>query len=89
MLRRLVSRSIHVLHPLLERGTSAAWDLMNLYGAIGPETLKGKRFGKFGSGSIICFPQTTIFNERYIHIGNNTMIGSNVALSAGMIPGQV
>ncbi len=35
------------------------------------------------------FPQTTIFGERYIHIGTDTMIGANVALSAGMTPGQV
>jgi acetyltransferase-like isoleucine patch superfamily enzyme len=34
------------------------------------------------------FPFTTIFNEKYIQIGENTMIGENVALSAGMMPGQ-
>ena len=78
-----------LLRHILESGTTRVWDVMGLYGAIGPDTNKGKRFGKFGSGSIICFPQTTIFNERYIHIGNETMIGSNVALSAGMVPGQV
>ena len=31
---------------------------------------------------------TTIFNERYISIGENTLIGPGVALSAGMVPGQ-
>lgn len=31
---------------------------------------------------------TTIFNERYISIGNDTLIGPGVALSAGMVPGQ-
>lgn len=31
---------------------------------------------------------TTIFNERYISIGDNTLIGPGVALSAGMVPGQ-
>ena len=89
MLRRPLLRLARLFHPILERGTSFVWDLMGLYGAIGPETMKGKRFGKFGKGSIICFPQTTIFNEQYIHIGMDTMIGSHVALSAGMIPGQV
>ena len=34
------------------------------------------------------FPQTTIFGEKYIRIGTDTMIGPNVALSAGMMPGQ-
>ncbi len=56
--------------------------------AIGPDSRRGKKFGKFGSGSIILFPVTTIFNENYIHIGCNTMIGEHVALSAGMTPGQ-
>jgi len=64
------------------------WRLGELYGAIGPSTARGKRFGKFGQGSVVCFPQTTIFNERYIHIGEGTMIGPHVALSAGMIVGQ-
>lgn len=31
---------------------------------------------------------TTIFNERYISIGSNTLIGPGVALSAGMVAGQ-
>lgn len=32
---------------------------------------------------------TTIFNENYISIGSDTLIGPGVALSAGMVPGQV
>ena len=59
-----------------------------MYGAIGPDTIRGRRFGRFGSGSVICFPPNAIFNERYIHIGAGTMIGPQVTLSAGMIPGQ-
>jgi acetyltransferase-like isoleucine patch superfamily enzyme len=31
---------------------------------------------------------TTIFNEQYIHVGANTLIGPDISLSAGMIPGQ-
>lgn len=31
---------------------------------------------------------TTIFNEQYISIGNDVLIGPGVALSAGMVPGQ-
>lgn len=34
------------------------------------------------------WPYTTIFNENYIRIGSQTLIGKNVALSAGMVPGQ-
>lgn len=31
---------------------------------------------------------TTIFNEQYITIGNDTLIGPDISLSAGMVPGQ-
>ena len=37
---------------------------------------------------MIMWKPTTIFNERYISIGNDTLIGPDVALSAGMVPGQ-
>lgn len=64
------------------------WQWFARNGAIGPNSRRGRRFGKFGEGSIILFPTTTIFNESYIHIGSGTMIGEHVALSAGMMPGQ-
>lgn len=58
------------------------------WAAIGPDTVRGRRFGAFGEGSVICFPPTTIMNERYIRIGADTLIGPDIALSAGMVPGQ-
>jgi acetyltransferase-like isoleucine patch superfamily enzyme len=64
------------------------WGLAVELGAIGPRTPRGRRFGRFGDGSVICFPTNTVFNERYIHIGTGTMIGPHVTLSAGMVPGQ-
>jgi len=64
------------------------WALACRVGSIGPSDRAGKQFGRFGAGSIICFPHNTIFNERYIHIGDGTMIGPRVTLSAGMVPGQ-
>jgi len=73
---------------LAARFTHWLWGRMHTNGDSGPTTHKGREFGRFGSGSIICFPQTTIFNEQYIHIGSSTMIGSHIALSAGMMPGQ-
>ena len=72
------------IHGLIHR--MSEW--IALHGAIGPNTSRGRRFARFGEGSVICFPPTTIFNESYIEIGSNTMIGPNVALSAGMVPGQ-
>ena len=64
------------------------WALASRVGSIGPDDRAGKLFGRFGAGSIICFPHNTIFNEHYIHIGEGTMIGPQVTLSAGMVPGQ-
>lgn len=61
---------------------------LEILAAIGPHTRRGRRFGAFGDGSIICFPPTALMNERYIRIGSQTMIGPHVALSAGMVPGQ-
>ena len=72
------------MHSFIHR----VYESVAMYGAIGPGTSRGRRFAKFGEGSVICFPHTTIFNEAYIEIGRNTMIGPNVALSAGMVPGQ-
>lgn len=57
-------------------------------GAIGPDTRRGKRFGSFGAGSVICFPTNALFNEQYIHIGSGTMFGPQMTLSVGMVPGQ-
>ena len=61
---------------------------IQLWGAIGPSTHRGRKFARFGDRSVICFPHTTLFNEQFIEIGNDTMVGPHVALSAGMVPGQ-
>ncbi|MGE0877566.1 MAG: DapH/DapD/GlmU-related protein [Acidimicrobiia bacterium] len=66
-----------------------AWEHMQVHGAIGPSSRRGRRFGRFGRGSVICFPPTAIMNEWYIHIGEGTMIGPGVSLSAGIVPGQM
>ena len=66
-----------------------AWEEVQELGAIGPRTRRGRRFGAFGEGSVICFPPAALVNERYIHIGTGTVIGPHVSLSAGMVPGQV
>ena len=65
------------------------WQRWRLKASIGSGSKRARAFGKFGPGSLILFPITTIFNEKYIHIGSETMIGEHAALSAGMMPGQV
>ena len=76
------------LHRLGGEVVRRAWAAAVEVGAIGPATRAGQRFGRFGTGSIICFPPNTIFNEQFIEIGEGTMIGPGVTLSAGMVPGQ-
>lgn len=65
-----------------------AYDLAVAWASIGPGSARSKAFGAFGHGSVIRFPANTLMNVRYIHIGADTLIGPDVALSAGMVPGQ-
>ena len=53
----------------------------------GPTSLI-RRFAAFGAGSLIGFPAGSVYGEEWIEIGAGTMIGAQVTLSAGMLPGQ-
>lgn len=55
---------------------------------MGPEDDLAQRFGSFGKGSALLFPQGVIYNEAYLRIGEDTMVGPGVCLTAGMGPGQ-
>ena len=77
----MVRRSIGAVY-------ARAHGALSRWAAIGPRGSRGKRFHAFGEGSIICWPPTTLYNEGYISIGRDTMIGPHVALAAGMAPGQ-
>ena len=57
-------------------------------GATGPGDVLAQGFGSFGSGSCLAFPTGAIFGERWIHIGIDTLVGPNVSITAGMVPGQ-
>ncbi len=78
------SRMVRWLAPVVH----GVWETVVAAGAIGGGSRRGRRFGRFGDQSVICFPPNTIYNERYIHIGSGTMIGPHCTLSAGMVPGQ-
>jgi len=66
----------------------AAWEAVGDLGAIGPGDERGRRFGRMGRRACILFPQGAIFNEHLIHIGEETIVGPGVSLTAGMAPGQ-
>jgi len=75
--RRVASRAVHGL-----------WDAALRAGTITPENLAGHPFRAFGPGSIIGFPAGALYGEKWIEIGAGTMVGAQVSLSAGMVPGQ-
>ena len=84
----VADRLLHAFQRAIGEGIRTTWEWASRWGSIGPRDRRGKRFGSFGEGSIVCFPANTIFNERYIHLGAHTMFGPGVTLSAGMVPGQ-
>jgi acetyltransferase-like isoleucine patch superfamily enzyme len=75
--RRVASRAVHGL-----------WDAASRAGTITPENPAGHAFRAFGMGSVIGFPTGALYGEKWIEIGTGTMIGAQVSLSAGMVPGQ-
>jgi acetyltransferase-like isoleucine patch superfamily enzyme len=75
--RRVAWRAVHGL-----------WGAAQRAGVITADTPMGREFSAFGAGSIIGFPTGALYGERWIEIGAGTMIGAQVSLSAGMVPGQ-
>lgn len=61
---------------------------VSFWASTSASDVRGKKFAAFGERSMIMWKPTTIFNEKYISIGHDTLIGPDVALSAGMVPGQ-
>jgi acetyltransferase-like isoleucine patch superfamily enzyme len=65
------------------------WDRMSLWGAVGHHSEHAKRFGSFGTGSMIAFPWNTIYGERWMRIGADTYVGPGATLSVGIHPEQI
>lgn len=66
----------------------AAWRAVQRTGTITAESPAGRRFAAFGPGSLMAFPPGTVFGEAWIDVGDKTMIGEQVTLCAGMMPGH-
>jgi serine acetyltransferase len=64
------------------------WEAVQRAGMVTADTPAGRRFAAFGPGTIVAFPPGSVFGERSIAIGADTLIGAFVTLSAGMVPGQ-
>jgi acetyltransferase-like isoleucine patch superfamily enzyme len=73
-----------VLAGMVHRG----WQRMQDIALITADTAAGRRFARFGRGASMAFPTGAVFGERWIEVGEDTMIGMGVTLCAGMVPGQ-
>jgi carbonic anhydrase/acetyltransferase-like protein (isoleucine patch superfamily) len=63
-----------------------AWRQMTEAGKITSGSRAARRFGFFGEGSAIAFPQGTLLGERWISVGHFTLIGPHATVSAGFVP---
>ena len=70
------------------RAVHWGWEATQRAGVVTADTPAGRRFAVFGRGSIAAFPPGSVFGERWIAIGADTLIGAFVTMSAGMVPGQ-
>src|SRR6185437_237183 len=75
--RRVAGRFVH-----------AAWTWAKDVGTTTAQTPAGQRFAVFGAGSLIAFPTGSVYGEKYIEIGEDTMIAELASVCAGMMPGH-
>jgi serine acetyltransferase len=75
--RQVAARLIH-----------AGWRRIQQAGTITADTAAGRRFAAFGPGSLIAFPVGAVYGEQWIEIGDGTMLGEQVSVCAGMMPGH-
>jgi serine acetyltransferase len=65
-----------------------AWREFQQAGLVTADTPAGQAFARFGRGSIMAFPPGSVFGESAIEVGEGTLIGQLVTMSAGILPGQ-
>jgi serine acetyltransferase len=66
----------------------AGWRHMQQAGAVTADSAIGRRFAAFGPGTLMAFPTGAVYGERWIEIGDKTMIAELVTICAGMAPGH-
>ena len=70
------------------RAVHWGWREFQRAGLVTADTPLGQAFRKFGRGSIMAFPPGAVFGESGIEVGEETLIGQLVTMSAGTLPGQ-
>ncbi|MFI0369550.1 acyltransferase [Actinomadura sp. 1N219] len=64
-----------------------ALEWVQRHGEITPHTPGRRRFAYLGEGACIGFPVGAIYGEPWISIGDHTLVGTHVTISAGFVPG--
>lgn len=82
------NRARNVVRNLVGGAIRWGWEAAADVGSIGPGSPRASRFGSFGADTVICFPYAPQINEKHLHLGERTMIGPFVTLSAGWGPGH-
>jgi acetyltransferase-like isoleucine patch superfamily enzyme len=72
----------------LSRAVHAGWTVLQQAGTITADSPAGRRFAAFGARSMMAFPTGAVYGERWIEVGDETVIAEQVTLSAGMVPGH-
>jgi acetyltransferase-like isoleucine patch superfamily enzyme len=70
------------------RAVHWGWREFQQAGLVTADTPAGQAYKAFGKGSIMAFPSGSVFGERGMDIGQDTLIGQFVTMSAGILPGQ-
>jgi acetyltransferase-like isoleucine patch superfamily enzyme len=85
---RLKRQAVTKRREMLWRAVHWGWQEFQNAGMVTADTPAGKAFARFGAGSLIAFPAGSVFGEGWIEIGADTLIGAQVTMSAGIVPGQ-
>ncbi|MEV0093808.1 GDSL-type esterase/lipase family protein [Streptomyces sp. NPDC050738] len=65
-----------------------AWAWAKDVGAITSASPAGRRFGHLGAGVRIGFPPGCLYGEPWMSVGAGTLVGSQVTMTAGLLPGM-
>ncbi|HEY0933024.1 MAG TPA: acyltransferase [Trebonia sp.] len=74
-------------HAAVSRAVHWGWREFQRAGLVTPDTPAGRAFRRFGPGSTMAFPPGAVFGEGGIEVGADTIIGQQVSLTAGLLPG--
>ena len=88
MFKKLRDRIGVERHALACRVVHWGWREFQRVGMVTADTPAGKAFRKFGRGSVMAFPAGAVYGENWITVGEDTVIGAFVTMSAGLVPGQ-